>query len=824
MSKSVFLGTILASAPDYGVALVFKAYSTPAISDTIIARFPHSDSEYGAVPEAYYATGSSVVCRMMSGSTHLAYIIGPANELEADLREGTLSNAFYNADEFTTGDAKAPVIFLDEVLSETASWFNNYAHGAPRDVLPGDFSVTDKQGLAGLHVGRFLSQLRGSAIAFVDVSGITHRVRLVGDVIEHHTFASETVNSSELGVHNRALNTSEGFGVLTGATVKESEERNSLERINKTALPLYRMQQTEGAVVGGSEELVLAFPLKAAVHDSTTEPPILSKRRSSLSGELLSASAFGMSSIKTPYIAGVHQVGYDKKPLEGDNFDELREPFKHEPTKEEDEPKEEKKEDVVDDAALNKLLETLTSKDYIDKLQEKMAEKGLCISRLDKSLSSELQGSAVPVGPTNAQQYPLPSSIEITDPATGEKKQYYASTSFITQEPDGSILISDGYNSEIRMSRGNITISPALDLILRPGRDLSAMVPRHQAFNSRVTTTISSLGDTYVRSEKDLKIAGATSGQGAVVFESKAEGASSDSGVVIRSNGNLSVTGSDLYIGRNAHTGTAKNTVTEPDNGGAIIIDAGSKGLVSTRSRAFSVDSGEIILGALQGSSKSALVVSSNFIGAYTPNVLMPAALSLGPVEGVPTMSVLRDGKEESVALSIASLGHIFTNGDIRSDRTIYANGRMQANQGIAARSVISSHETNGVVKYPEKVFKSNPLEPRPAFQNIGQGQVQGLKALSTTLYQDYFVMSNGFSFPHYAGVDSALRMPGMRWQQPVAGAPSPYVWNEKYIKDAEGLDTACYPGYSAWEQGVISGKDYTEKPLKDNYSINTTI
>ena len=54
----------------------------------------------------------------------------------------------------------------------------------------------------------------------------------------------------------------------------------------------------------------------------------------------------------------------------------------------------------------------------------------------------------------------LPPYIEVTDATTGNIVRYYNSASILSMEPDGSIVISDGYGSEIRMSGGNIYISP----------------------------------------------------------------------------------------------------------------------------------------------------------------------------------------------------------------------------------------------------------------------------------------------------------------------------------------------------------------------------
>ena len=129
------------------------------------------------------------------------------------------------------------------------------------------------------------------------------------------------------------------------------------------------------------------------------------------------------------------------------------------------------------DAALNRLIDGLLEGDYREAVLKAMARHGLSVTRREGAvLQADLPG-----GPVDGEAYPPPESVELTDRVTGKVTRYYATSSFITQEPDGSICLCDGYGSEIRMSRGAIHISPALDLHLRPGRDLSAMAGRHQS-------------------------------------------------------------------------------------------------------------------------------------------------------------------------------------------------------------------------------------------------------------------------------------------------------------------------------------------------------
>lgn len=99
------------------------------------------------------------------------------------------------------------------------------------------------------------------------------------------------------------------------------------------------------------------------------------------------------------------------------------------------------------------------------------------------------------------------------DTYTGKTKRIYKCTSFITQEEDGSILIKDGWGSEIRMSGGNIYISSALDTFIRPGRDCIGLVPRRLELDANGAAVIAAKKSVKVASESNLYLSSAVSGE-----------------------------------------------------------------------------------------------------------------------------------------------------------------------------------------------------------------------------------------------------------------------------------------------------------------------
>ena len=107
MADSLFVGTIAASAPDYGVVLVSRGHTTLGLGDLVIAHLPYSDGQFGAVPKIAFPTGTDVLCWQNESSSHLAYVLGAANKMISDKEEYTGGNLLYHIDKFLTGDLRA---------------------------------------------------------------------------------------------------------------------------------------------------------------------------------------------------------------------------------------------------------------------------------------------------------------------------------------------------------------------------------------------------------------------------------------------------------------------------------------------------------------------------------------------------------------------------------------------------------------------------------------------------------------------------------------------------------------------------------------------
>jgi len=799
---NVFIATVLSCVPELGLAVVTKNRHNPQISNLIIAYLPYNDGPYGVSQAQQIPVGSSVMCASYD-TRPVAYILGPANDTPGDTAAygGEL---FYHvgkvADTLCSTDLDAEHKFLDTVLVDLTEFVRTSRGTADGDSLPGDYNAADVAGLVGFHIGRLLSVLRGSPLAYVDVSAITHKVRMVGKMLEFHTLAGETAISETLHVVNTALSAREALGLLNDETAESADDLPE-------AFPFYRMQQLRGKSPAGSEEALLTPPEGTALH--IEEPATLHKHRVGISGEEQTFSAHSLGTIKTPDIRSILQTNY----IIGDGGPELRIPYEEEDT--EDTVSESPDAEIaVDDAALHQ--KERYEADYTGMMKLGLAADGLMIG--EKSMTGRFKDKSTSLGPTKETSYPLPPELKIVDPATGREHVYYLSTSFIRQLEDGSIIIGDGYGSEIRMSRGNIYIASALDTFIRPGRDAVQMVPRNLVLNAQTRGIFNTKGSLYLRAVNDLQI-GATGDRGHLTIECR-----SDDGLSIRSNAGLSITCStDMYIGRNDHAANTRGAVTEARLPGSIIIDAGDLGMISQQCGECSVDATNIYLKAHDSDSTGSL-----FLLTPTQGIAGMSALQLtGHLKmqrySEPLSIPCRNG-QNTVYMSVSQQDtcNLLVSGNGRFGKSIKADGSLAVVNSLVANSIGTVGGIGKIEKEdrPKADFPS-PSKVAGGLDNLGEDVENRLNNASTSTYQDAFIMDNAFCFPNSDeyGVPSDLRMPAMLWQ---INTDSNATWKELPVEDEveKGEVSYCYPG-ELWETANIGDAEYGSVPLKDNYRTN---
>jgi hypothetical protein len=165
---------------------------------------------------------------------------------------------------------------------------------------------------------------------------------------------------------------------------------------------------------------------------------------------------------------------------------------------------------------------------------------------------------------------------------------YYNTASFVSLTEDGSVLIGDGYGSQISMTGGQIRLEAGGDVMLMSGSRVVTLA-REAIVRAQDSVDISSSNrDVRIKAEHNLQVLGGNSGFGGVLIESKSQGVSQiydqrvgeevgGSGVVLLSrSGNISSIAKTIYIRSGVDEGNAEGV-------GNIVLDcaSGRSGFVS---------------------------------------------------------------------------------------------------------------------------------------------------------------------------------------------------------------------------------------------------
>lgn len=189
-----------------------------------------------------------------------------------------------------------------------------------------------------------------------------------------------------------------------------------------------------------------------------------------------------------------------------------------------------------------------------------------------------------------AQQYldaPTPLYLDV-DHRYGLVR-YYENESGIAFLDDGSVVLYDGWGSEIRMGGGNIEFRCAGDVALYPGRDVIAWAGHDLDLKAHDTIDAAAVnGDVFLRSQNKFHAVSGNSGFGGFLFENKAICPLYD---FDGKTGAATVSSGFTFLAPNAafvvQTQDVALTLADTSSTGRIFLDAGNSRHVYTRSKTF---------------------------------------------------------------------------------------------------------------------------------------------------------------------------------------------------------------------------------------------
>lgn len=866
---------VVASAPPYGLCIVSKVGgSANTMGQLLLAYLGASSTQHGVSVKDAPTAGQIVYCKFIPGSQNLYTIVSKetsAAEAGArgviDMEEPCLGTLLKDQDWFNE--------LLNTICTGSTSVvtsFDSWGKGIfPPDMLGGDLDVTDAQSGVGLRVSRLLTSLRASGLSYLEVSQPDNSVLVQSEKYRNNTLTDEETRTTGLDVFNSAATVGESLGyignkqqddidqyLLDGEQVHtvpgvisapfgeatEGPVMGKLRQVDEDAIPFYRMQDMRGAAVGGEQKTIVGSPSYAdpfgpavAHNDDTVRPPVLSTVRRGLDGSLGEASARRITLVKSNSIYAPTQYKAKPEPEKETSTGRLPDVATDQqpPTAA----------DANTAATGNLLADGLLTGDWMTEgatrvLEEagypqEVAPSALCSANNKVKLDTKEIGGSV-----RAKEYSLPQSITLTDPVTGEARTYFASTSFITMEADGSVVISDGYGSEIRMSRGNIYISSALDTHISPGRDMSVMAGGTQAYLSRKGYQAKA-ATVDIGADRDMKLAGGLKGeQSSVLVENS--GANGSLNLVSRT-GEANLLGRNIYIarktsGKRTQPGdkpvVRKYADFDKAEPGGITLDAGTGPVSAAGGSVTNSATGSITSMVFREDEDSAaasvLQMGPNSTALHTGSALVTGTLSLlqrdsdiqielPSTDGaVASRFVLVPGKQSDGSSSV----RLQVQGGVLCDNLL-ANSSMRTCGQLIARSIGSLSGQVGTVPETQEDGTLSPvwipvdINPYQDIVTAGAALSSAVKMCSMANVNK--LMAAEFYWPKLvdAHLQGQLYIPSMRWQKwywlpdmkrdgNVDATPA--MWKEAGVQSSLSLVSYPYPGEAFWSEGKILKRD----------------
>lgn len=655
------------------------------------------------------------------------------------------------------------------------------AFNTPSDMLSGDMSAFSSPGV-GISVLKHLARIQCGKGCFIELDSILSRIRVVTPNMEYvgplKHFHDMSGKGSLLEYNRTAVSFKEG-------TRGSSEEDKDLRS-------MFRKTDVSGDMTSGWQTSV-SIPSSM---DNKFDDVYSSKVRYDGEATIVSAKGFEIRKsldIDTPYQI-VDEGDVETYIAEVEEFPELPNNYKKEDkdalmlrTNSRVKEDESRRESEFPRVAANADTWSLSGNNRTQAMSD--------------AVNDERNRTLDPIG--DAQYYDLPDTINIKDPHTGKIYTYFKSTSGFRQDPDGSLVLYDGYGSEIRMVRGNIIISSAVDTIVRPGRDIHTMAGRHTAFVSQKDITVhSSTSDVFIKGDHDVNVLAGLKDGGGILLDDRG-----DRGILIRAKTNASVAGKDVFVGCLPEK-YPTTLVGASESEGTVTIGGGRSTHIKGRSISMYGESIDTI--AHKDKNISWLSVDSERIANVSEYIRMSGEVYVGQMAGtlnatVGNANITVGNRSKASVLKVATAIEV-------------ANGitcrQLWADQVIAVRAGIgNAHSESGV--------KASVRSPGVKVNIATIGQTTDIYAVYGGPWLDSFNM--GYSFKYHSsaelGIADGYTVHGILWQTYLKDGT---VWSEKEIPGIRDTEegSMVYPGAKAWGGEIVYSLNSRES-INGGYRIN---
>ena len=746
------------------------------------------------------------------------------------------------------------------------------AFGAPLDMSDGEYVLSGSL-KNHLYIGYGVSALSGgydnNLSFFTESNGCVFSTEgyYIHDTIEGREETYADPNGEAISLKQSSFNIAESFGVTDLQPFKRAEEAAGLyeDVAHKGQYPIYRLQETAGSIGQGYGLAVSSYNLQDAPKANITLPGedilaegILGANASAKASSLIQ---YGVSAIRTPWDGTVNISSLNSISIDKDYYI----PYPVQLASEANITLTEK--DLNKDKTPVALYSTLKGdiSTYATQAASALYEysKLLSIKRLFKSILKRVKSwkiftfeeTAKQLGikegklPKLAPTEPCYSSklTPMSDPIANNVSLIEALSAFIHVSPSGAIIITDGHGAEIRLEGGNITLSPAGDLKILPGRDMLSIIPGKQETVVKGRIDIASDTDIVtLKSETDVNILANT---GSVILESSNtkpltvvdESNWTGGGVIIKAASGVSMSGANISIRCQAYKDESKGR--ESIKNGFIVIDANEGSLVTYGKNIINRASDSML-----SVGKASAISLSSALQLFGSSTVLPGNVVVGGESSVNLSIPAIDGKGmKAESLSIkAKKGGLIVSGSAVITDSFVAKSAMVSEMGIlkcriSLGSVDNASILSGLkppaqsssLEFPYATLYSAQNAAAQAFSvtsNASSGITQSVVAMfnSQPIYQAKTLSTVSLSYPSTEDYNATnFFIVNSRWQRRL---DSDTTWGEPNLVN----DTMIFPGKEKWvdlddciRDVVAKGasKEYTYKDMfKDKLELSVSL
>jgi hypothetical protein len=791
----------------YWVTVPFLGYSVVCKALTSSSLDVFSTKENNT-----YTAGTLVLVYMPSATEGIILGAVPSLQIDSSLQIPDLFNILGNAG-FPYDKAHSHPIDRDQ---ETASGLINYSCARALDILPGDYAQINQLGL-GMLLGQFMASIRATDLARLDLFYLDHFVRLAAYNFQRISAGYlENWLNDENEISGEKFLTPypwEALGLKApGEGFKDGEfNLNSNDKEPGKAptaekqTGIYRFQKYQGFLGDLEKTIVLG------IDQDGTYPETYESENKHFG---LLEQTFGIDGSYT--LRTAKQILFSKhvlipvpkrlKKAEDGEGDSSTDAYKAAGLYGEG-PEHTKKEfewgrDDFPGIRGNQTLDLHSylfnwyqqSSVFAHKKDFKLKDsKELKLGEIDKD-RSHIEGLKTRF------QTPLPkvATVQI-DHRTGAVK-YYQSTSSFGMLDDGSVVIEDGYGSQIKMSGGNISITCPGDVWLQPGRNLISMAPKDTIIRSGKSVDITaSKKDVRIKAENNFHVlAGNDTPTGGIFLESRAK-----TKVVSFADkaGDEVITGGIIFKSENAPLiSITKDVYIRTLDGGRIYLDADGK--------------------------KGDLIVSSkNNVFATTGNFIIALGASFD-ADTSKTKTIVFSSTSSSIGTPLAINGSTVIssergNANLVVNGNIIIDGRIASSVGqkeIPRLEGDSLERFNNQIQQTQDRLTTNTNDLNDAIDGVKRQLREGDDAWGSKVFIDSLRFSFRTDEQYGFQDDDSFIIWEAPWQQFYRFNKTTEIWDEPPVKAAGDVETFPFPGKANWSEhpkyGISNPKFYDVKEL----------